>query len=288
MSRSLNFLTKDQLALGTPYLSQAVANPFYSVLAPNTSRGATASIQRRELLMQYPHFTSVTMNNASLGESWYNSLQIKLEQRFKHGLSFLLSYTASKTMEAVSYLNAQDSTLTRELTPFDRPQRLVISGLYELPLGKQKSLLNQGVFAHILGGWQLSWTSVMQSGVPMSYPDFYLYGNPKLTNGQNLDRWFDTSKDIWVQRPADTLRTTPLRSPNIRVHSAPQVDLALMRSFRIFEGHELQFRASAFNATNTPIFQSPNTSPTSNLFGVVPITQINMPRSIDLGFRYVF
>ena len=288
VSRSLNFLTKDQLALGTPYLSQAVANPFYGVLAPNTSRGATASIQRRELLMQYPHFTSVTMNNASLGESWYNSLQIKLEQRFKHGLSFLLSYTASKTMEAVSYLNAQDSTLTRELTPFDRPQRLVISGLYELPLGKQKSLLNQGVFAHILGGWQLSWTSVMQSGVPMSYPDFYLYGNPKLTNGQNLDRWFDTSKDIWVQRPADTLRTTPLRSPNIRVHSAPQVDLALMRSFRIFEGHELQFRASAFNATNTPIFQSPNTSPTSNLFGVVPITQINMPRSIDLGFRYVF
>jgi hypothetical protein len=40
--------------------------------------------------------------------------------------------------------------------------------------------------------------------------------------------------------------------------------------------------------TNTPIFSAPNTSPSSNLFGVVPITQRNLPRDVEMGFRYTF
>jgi hypothetical protein len=45
---------------------------------------------------------------------------------------------------------------------------------------------------------------------------------------------------------------------------------------------------SAFNVTNTPIFGAPNTTPSSTLFGVVPVTQINLPRDVELGFRYSF
>jgi hypothetical protein len=238
--------------------------------------------------VQYPHFSGLSQNNTSLGDMWYNALQVKLEQRFKHGLNVLVSYTASKTMEAVSYLNPQDSALARELVSFDVPQRLVISGLYEWPIGPQKKWVNRGVASHIIGGWQFNWTLLAQSGTPISYPDYYLRGNPKLEGGQTLDHWFDTSKDIWVQRPPDTLRVTPLRSPNIRIHSAPQLDVALIRDFRITEGHKLQFKASAYNVTNTPLFGAPNTTPTSPLFGVVPISQINLPRVVELGFRYSF
>jgi hypothetical protein len=79
-----------------------------------------------------------------------------------------------------------------------------------------------------------------------------------------------------------------LRSPNIRRHTAPNIDLALNRNFRIREGHTFQLKVSAFNSTNTPVFNFPNTDPNSPLFGVVPITQINSPRSVELGFRYVF
>jgi hypothetical protein len=139
-----------------------------------------------------------------------------------------------------------------------------------------------------VGGWEFSWTGVIQSGPPMAYPNYYIQGDPRLKSGQDLNHWFNTSKDIWVQPPTDTLRVTPLRSPNIRRYAAPQVDLTLMRNFRIREGHRMQFRASAFNATNSPIFGFPNTTPTSQLFGVVPITQLNMPRSVELGFRYAF
>ncbi len=191
-------------------------------------------------------------------------------------------------MEAVAFRNPQDSFLSRELTTFDTPRRLVLSGYYEFPIGPKKQYLSKGLLSHLVGGWQFNWIGVMQSGTPMSYPDFTIHGNPKLESGQSLNKWFDTNRAIWVQRAADTLRTAPLRSPNIRRHTAPTFDLALNRDFFITEGHRFQLKLSAFNATNTPIFGFPNTDPNSPLFGVVPITQINSPRSVELGFRYFF
>jgi hypothetical protein len=288
VSKGQSFLTPEQLALGTPYLSTVVTNPFYGVLPVTTALGAQPTVQRRSLLTQYPQFTSVAMNNQSLGKSWYNSFQLKIEQRMKHGLFYLVSYTVSKTMEAVDFLNAADTSLSRELASFDVAQRLVFSGVYEFPVGPRKRWFSQGVASHIIGGWQFSWSSTIQSGPPMPLPNYYIQGNPRLESGQNLNRWFDTNKDIWVQPPSDTLRVTKLKSPNIRRYVVPQHDLTLIRDFRIREGHRFQLKVTAFNATNSPIFDFPNTNPTSQLFGVVPITQINLPRNVELGFRYAF
>ena len=287
-SKERNALTVQQLAQGTAFLSAGQPNPFFNVLPINSTIGGQPQISRRRLLVPYPQFNNVTENNQSIGESWYNSLQAKLQQRFKFGLSYLFSYTWSKTMEAVTYLNPQDTALSRELTAFDTPHRLVASGLYELPIGPARRWLNRGVTAHIVGGWEVNWTGIFQSGTPISLPDYYIYGDPKLSSGQTLNHWFNTSPQIWVQRPPDTLRTAKLNSPNIRRHTAPQVDLSVIRNFRIKERQRFQFRVAAFNATNTPLFDVPNTTPSSPLFGVVPITQRNLPRSIELGFRYAF
>jgi hypothetical protein len=103
VAQSLNYLTVDQLALGTAYLNQAVPNPFYGILPSTTALGTQTAIQRRSLLMAYPQFPSVTANYRSLGRQWYNSLQLKSQRTFKSGLSFLASYTFSKTMEATAY-----------------------------------------------------------------------------------------------------------------------------------------------------------------------------------------
>jgi len=288
VSRPLSYLTTDQLALGTPFLNQVVPNPFFGVLPAATARGAQTTIQRRNLLTQYPHFSGVTAGQLSLGSSWYNSVQFKIEQRFKNGLTYLVSYTVSKTMEQAAFRNPQDTALSRELTTFDTPQRLVLSGYYEFPIGPKKRWLNSGITSHLIGGWQANWISVIQSGTPMSYPDFQINGNPKLSSGQTLNRWFDTTRALWVQRAADTLRTAPLRSPNIRRHTAPNVDLSLNRDFLIREGHRMQLKVAGFNLSNTPVFGFPNTDPNSPLFGVVPITQINNTRGVEIGFRYFF
>ena len=288
VSRALSYLTVEQLALGTQYLSTSVANPFYGVLPVNTSRGAQSTIQRRNLMVQYPHYSGVNMNNISIGDSWYNAFQLKVEKRMRQGLTLVVAYTSEKTMEAVAYKNSQDALPSRELSSYDAPQRLTIAGVYQLPTGPNRRFANRGVLARIVGSWDLVWSSLMQSGTPVGLPNYEIVGNPKLSSGQDLNHWFDTSPAMWIQRPPDTLRITPLRSPTIRRHTAPNVDLTLIRDFPIREGHKLQFKLSAFNATNTPIFNNPNTTPTSPLFGVVPVTQMNLPRSVELGFRYAF
>jgi hypothetical protein len=289
VNQSINYLSREQLAQGTAYLSQSVSNPFYGLLPANTSLGAQSTTQRRSLMTPYPQFSGVTANYRSLGESWYNSLQVKLERRLHNGLSFLASYTFSKTMQATAFLNAQDTSRARQLTTFDVPHRLVITGLYELPFGPRKALAGNGLISHIIGNWQFSWNMVIQSGTPMPIPGgYYIQGDPRLASGQSMSRWFNTSKDIWVTQPPDTLRTSPLVASTIRSYAAPQLNANLMREFRIGERHRLQLKASAYNATNTPTFGFPNTTPTSPLFGVVPTTQANLPRSTELGIRYAF
>lgn len=69
---------------------------------------------------------------------------------------------------------------------------------------------------------------------------------------------------------------------SLRMHSVPELDVALEKNFPITETRSLQFRADAFNLTNTPLFgASPDTNPTSNGnwngFGTVPLTRYNFP-----------
>jgi hypothetical protein len=286
---NLNVLSVSQLALGTLYLNQSQPNPFYGVLPSSTPRGTSATVQRRVLMLPYPQFNTITENLVSIGSAWYNSVQLKLERRFKRGFTALVTYANSKTMQMTAFLNPQDTKLSRELASYDIPQRLVFSGIYEFPFGHNKPWLTRGPASKVLGGWQLAWSGNMQSGTPISLPDYYIYGNPQLPSSrQTLNHWFDTSPQIWVQRPSDTLRTAKLYSPNIRRNSAPQVNTTLLRNFRVTERQKLQIKATAFNMTNTPIFGNPNTTPSSPLFGVVPITQINLARAVELGARYSF
>ena len=65
-----------------------------------------------------------------------------------HGLTALLSYTVSKNMERLAYLNPQDTSLSREIGQYDTPQRMVISTVYDLPFGPHKKWFSQGRVAH--------------------------------------------------------------------------------------------------------------------------------------------
>lgn len=288
-SQPLNFLTVDQLALGTSTLNQQVANPFFGVLPSNTALGGQRTVQRRSLLTQYPQFGGLTANFRSLGTQWYNSAQAKLERRFASGYTFLVSYTFSKTMQTANFLNPQDTSLARQLTSFDTPHRLVISGLYEVPLGPKRRWLSNGLLGKVIGGWQLGGSLVAQSGTPLGIPGGWnLTGDPALQSGQSMGRWFNTSREIWVAQPPDTLRTAPFLVSSVRNPSRPQVNANLIREYRLLDRHVVQFKLTAYNAFNTPVFGSPNTNPVSPLFGQILPTQVNLPRSFELGFRYAF
>ena len=92
----------------------------------------------------------------------------------------------------------------------------------------------------------------------------------------------------WIQQPQFTLSTLSTRLPNIRTIVPPNVDFSVFKTFPIHERLKLQFRAEAFNLTNTAVFGAPTTTLTSAQFGTQVLTQINDARMIQLALRLQF
>src|SRR5439155_158621 len=107
--------TRDQATID--FLSAQVANPFYPLL-PKTNLASTA-VSRSQLLKPYPQFSGVSVTQ-NVGYSWYHSLQVRVEKRFSKGLNASMSYTWSKTMEALSYLNAPELGLEGVISTKER------------------------------------------------------------------------------------------------------------------------------------------------------------------------
>src|SRR5262249_52290707 len=65
-----------------------------------------------------------------------------------------------------------------------------------------------------------------------------------------------------------------------------QFDMALSRTFPVKERQKIEFRAEAFNVTNTVHFNNPTTDFDSNTFGQV--TTARDPRIMQFALKYVF
>jgi carboxypeptidase family protein len=306
VSKPFNEISKESLALGATALNQNVPNPFAGLIPGTTLNNPM--VTRQQLLRPFPQFTGFDMADRNDGKIWYNSFQLQLEKRASHGLSFVASYTLSKNIEALSYLNGQDLAPTNTLTSWDRPHRLSIYPIYELPFGPGRRFLSSshGPVAKLVGGWQVVMTSIIQSGTPMSIPgDVYLIGDPRLEN-PTWSRLFKTGvidvngtvrnvlpgeQPVFAIRPPATLRTTPLRYGNLRNQWGTTFDFSVLKSVRFRERLKAQFRVEAFNVFNTPIFSSnPNLTPTSVTFGQIlrDNGQSNSPRIVQLGFRFEY
>jgi hypothetical protein len=301
-AKGINEVSAADLAQGASYLNAQVTNPFAGKLPGTAINGAT--VVRSQLLRPFPQFTGLTEDRRTIGRAWYNSLQVRLEKRLSQGFHYLVSYTFSKNMEAVGYLNSQDAIgqLAPVVTGDYAPHRLMISGGYDLPLFKNSNRL----LRNIAGGWKVNGIAAMQSGVPVGTPGgVFLLGDPRLPEGQqSLARWFNTctltttgarqscastsETPVFQIQPAFTLRSHSTRFSNIRTSRPPQIDLSLFKTFRFTEGVALQVRAEAFNFTNTPWFGGPNTTAGSAAFGVITASQVNDQRNVQLAMKLIF
>src|SRR5262249_48116353 len=102
--KGMNEVGARPLALGTAEFDRQVANPFQSLLPGTAFNGA--SVPQRQLLRPYPQFTGINQNGYSIGKSWFDSFQLRVEKRMSSGVHLLASYTLSKSIEAVGYLNS--------------------------------------------------------------------------------------------------------------------------------------------------------------------------------------
>lgn len=201
-SKNIDALPATQLALGQPYLTAQVANPFAGLLPGTTINGAT--VQRQQLLLPYPQFLSVTRTGFPNGRAWYNSLQVQMQKRLTHGFHLLVDYTYSETMQAVSYVNPQfnDNQLESVRASEDLPHRLSIAGGYQIPLFTHSNRFLKGAF----GGWQVQLIALFQSGRQLAGVDGYPTGASQFVRPVQPERLLFQRLHAQHQRRAAELR----------------------------------------------------------------------------------
>jgi carboxypeptidase family protein len=270
-----------------------------------TIPGVTGSVQSRK---PYPEFTKV-QEIGNVAEARYDSMAVKLTRRLHQGLSVLGGYTLSKSTDNGSGIRTLNGdTLFPQnsfcldcewgLSVFDVRHRFIASILYELPFGAGKPYMEDGVGGAILGGWQISTIIAKSSGFPRTA---YVGTDRSNTAGgqdrpnttgldpnlpgdqQSIARWFNT--DAFALQPVGTFgdagRNT-FTGPGIT-----NVDASIIRNFRMGSSKTVQFRFEAFNVLNTPIWNDPNTTLTSPLYGTINSTRRPM-RELQIGLKFVF
>jgi hypothetical protein len=185
----------------------------------------------------------------------------------------------------------------------DIHQRLVVSYLYQLPIGRGRLVGN-----HMsrwedttFGGWQVNGITTMQGGNPLQINannDLSSWNFQNLcanTNGQNpsysgsvknrLNKYFNTAD--FSQPDAFTLGTGSAYYNHLRSPGLDSTDFSIFKEFNPMESLKAQFRAEAFNVFNHPQFGSPDTTVTDTSFGAIT-SQANSPRQIQFGLKLLF
>ena len=140
VSVDINAIPASEMGKPVSYYQERVTNPLAGLLPLSAARNG-ATILRQELLRPFPQYGSMTMTDIPLGRNNYHGLQMRLIKRYSSGLTVQAAYTVSKTLEEISFLNAQDfnlsnidrSHLEKRLAQFDVPQKFSLVSTAELP-----------------------------------------------------------------------------------------------------------------------------------------------------------
>ncbi len=279
------------------YLNTSLPNPFQGILPASTGFGSSPRINAYDLRRPYPIFPGVYQYTNPVGKYRYDSLQVMLEKRVLNSrdsgvLTFVVSYTFSKSYEANHRLNDWNFSepLIHELDYQDKPQTVAFSGVWDLPIGKNRRFFPyEGPIAGaLLNGWSFDWILSYSSGYPVGKPNAIFTCSDYRVKNQNYNQWFNNDKSCYQDYQPYSLRNVEDRFSNIRNPSAPQLNIALQKSFKLSERFTFQLRAESFNVTNTPIFPGPNTDWRSPLFGTVTMNQQNFPRLVQLAGKIYF
>lgn len=265
-----------------------------------TAELALPAAQRPTLDARRPiqGFRSISAN-LSGAYSNYHALQVKFERRFSKGIYILNSFTWSKAIDNVAQVleepggnegrpqNLYNMAADRGPGAYDQPFNNTTSFVWELPFGKGRAWLGSLPYAldAALGGWTLTGINSMYSGQTVNFrytpspvtanlPSFIggialrpnLVGNPLLSDGRTIDRWFNTEA---IRLPT---QDQPFGNAGRNLGRGPSVyqfDLGLQKNFAlpvINEVSKLEFRAEFFNLLNKTNFGTPSGTATGIVF----------------------
>jgi hypothetical protein len=300
-------LPTQYLSLGNALLNP-VANPFYGHIASSGCGLDQPTVPYGQLLLPYPEFCSVSDQQTPAGFSHYNALDVTYTHRFSKGLSILASYTWSKFIDDTEGSNGwaqtgssffrdnYDLALDKSVDGNDIPQSLVVSYIYELPVGKGKPIGSnlRGPVNAIIGGWQVSGITTLKDGFPLSIStttnnacaSFGCSQRPNVTSNPNIQNptiyeWFNTQ--AFSQPAAYTFGNAPRYMSYLRAPGLAQWDIAIQKWWSFADLGRLQFRAEMYNAFNRANFYAPDQTYGTPGFGT--ITGALTPRDIQMALK---
>jgi hypothetical protein len=299
-----------------------VANPFYGIITDQTSILSRPTVQRGQLLKQWPQFANWTNTmpayqgpgDDAFKSSW-NALEVGVQKRFSSGLSAMLAYTFSKNLNntdgidggyggpASGYQNTKSFDGERSLSIEDVPQRLVLGSVYSLPFGKGKRYGAKLPVAadKLVGGWQVSGIMTLQKGFPLPVsvagvttgafgggvrPN--LVGNPCGNDGRSRnDRVNSYLNPAGFQAQPNFQFGNAPRTLGCRTDGVKNLDFSAVKITPITERFNLEFRSEFFNVFNRVQLGYPNTQFQGASFGRIT-SAYNQPRQIQLALKLNF
>ncbi len=258
----------------TSQLNSPAATADPRVRVPYAGYPLTATVAQS--LRPYPQFGFIGLDLAPLGNTWYDSLQLKATKRFSRGLDFIFAYTFSKNQTTVTEQGGNtvpvadvfNRRATKAISPADQPHIVVASFRYELP---DFGLSNRNWLTRtVLKGWNISGIMRYASGVPIQVPAAQnsiasllfrgtfanrVAGQPLFTKDLNCG-CIDPSKDFvlnpaaWADPAPGQLGATAPYYSDYRTSRIYDESISFGKTTRFRERMSLEFRVELFNVFN--------------------------------------
>jgi hypothetical protein len=320
-------------SLGSALLNP-VKNPFYGIIPASAGLLGQPTVPYGYLLKPYPQYIYMSADSPDVGNSYYHALQVKFQRRVSSGV-LLVSYSHSKLTGTADVLSpwleanrfgvgggygVQDSNNIgsgeKSLSSFDVPNRLVISYVMELPVGKGKHFLTDvhGVADKLVSGWSVNGITTFQKGFPVAFTTVnlnilennfaqgnagpgtgagvsrpnYVYGCDPVIGGAatpKIGKWFNTA--CYAAPGPFEYGNEPKVSPVVRSQGINNFDFSVNKKVAFTERINLELRSEFFNIFNRKQFSPPNSQLGSPTFGQVT-AQYNQPRLVQFALRLSF
>jgi len=276
--------------------------------------GTPAQVNARR---PFPWYNVTPFFGTSHGTGNYNALQVKLDRKFASSFQYLVSYTWSKSIDTGSsgwfdvengpgggafsgFQNYYDPNGSRSVSSYDIPHFLSMSGVWDLPFGRGKRYLSQGIASQVLGNWQLNGIVQLRSGQPYNLAvtgdvanigntlSFVNYARPNIIGDptpahRTVNEWFNPSAFAVPSFSYGDFGRNGLRSASVY-----DADFSVFKNFPIGERFLVSFRAEFFNAFNIQNYSAPS----NTVIGVAGAGQITSnvlpPREMQFGLHLGF
>ncbi|MCX6633315.1 MAG: TonB-dependent receptor [Candidatus Solibacter sp.] len=245
-------------------------------------------------LRPFPQYNGIGQFQAPLGNSWYDSLQVKVVKRLSHGLTATMAYTFGKALDSTTNAGSiYDRRTFKGLSPFYYPNIFSLSVDYTIPaIGPVKK---SRIARAILADWRISSLMTDQSGVLLGTPgssnsigSYVSTGYTRMVRLPGVPLYLmDINSSIdptqqtvlnpaaWQNQAAGVPGSNVAYYSDFRGQRRPAISGGIGKVFKIREGVSFSIRAEFFNLFNmmeslgNPSTGSPQTPPTRSNAGLL-------------------